>query len=483
MAIYTQRDVKIINKKRFEPADLENMSSYDEFLYSKSSQVKAYHDSAIFYIGKGNNFNDVPYGIIRSNLSKSPFKLTYKGLNVYMDYGMLSVYGRQVEIIPSTILNLNNELEEDISTEPNKILIDDFRAETAYENLYVNVFIEVNLNDMTNQFARIYLSKRGGNYLQPSELTRYQNNLYKYDNGIYRVPLVHFQYHPKNSQTPFDDFGYDAPIFDDESRSIVNNVRGTDLINGQKVQGELFNEKEFLGKANNKASLDIYNRQSASNKTDENRKNAIGYSFAKEAERFGVDKSNDYVSIDSFLLSKKISLPFFGSIFYGGTINLPIPIDTTHVVRGYLFFKNFELYATAAVRYGQQGVPEASLSPETSVAVSNDFNNIVPFSFENGKATLFVYGKNFLFDINSGDRYYHVSKAELGVKQFSSREYEPKIQYSKIVISSDKIVSELKDGGENWQEPYYINYVYAKPLTNIDVYGTCEMVILYRDKK
>ena len=375
--IYTQFNVRIVNR----PVTKDEEGN----LINKSIQVKAYHDCALFHVGKGLNFDNKPYGIITSNLSSEPFKLSRINLKVYLTPGMISCYGRQIEV-------LSND-------DGSKIELGDFRTETAYDPLYANVFLEVNLNDSTNQLARIYVTKRGGDYIQPSELVRRQNDLHKLDNGIYWVPLVHFQYHPLNSETPFDDFGYDIDIFNDETRGITTNLRPTDTINSYKIN-ELFNDKQFLGTASNRSQLTIYNNLPSNKKdTEESAKLCSGYSYAKVARKFGIGELA--VEVNENLIPLITAHATDGADRYGGIIGwnmfissdagteehvVDFRVEEEQIVTALFAFRKQRFKPTITFTHNMQVI----MYPVTLTPIMG-IKNLTSISWKNGKCTICLY--------------------------------------------------------------------------------------------
>lgn len=234
----------------------------------EAGKVSAYIDSALFYVGKGPDTKKRPYGIIDDG-NEEPFKLTFddSGLTVSIGPGMCHIYGRQVEL---------DESQE----------IYDFHSTAQSRDIYCNVYMEVNLADLTDQRARIVMVMSGAGF-EP-ETNQSQDDLFKRKNGVFRAPINHFVYHP-NSNQPFTDYGYDMEKLDKESRYATDTLRAEDKIDGSTVSSitETFSDGsktklKFTLPAHNSSALAEYEKETAKNT------NSPGYSVADETEAIGV---------------------------------------------------------------------------------------------------------------------------------------------------------------------------------------------------
>ena len=119
-------------------------------LSKETGEISAYHDSALFFTLKGNSVDHgqeglpaEPYGIVKSKYS-NPFSLVFDEdeLTVSINPGILHVYGRQVE------------LTEQVEAY-------DFHSTVESQLMYCTIYVEVSLEDMTMQIARLKIDIAG----------------------------------------------------------------------------------------------------------------------------------------------------------------------------------------------------------------------------------------------------------------------------------------------------------------------------------
>ena len=227
----------------------------------KDEHITAYQDTMIFHAKQGEYDFNIPYGIIKCSKYSDPFGLTFEGLKVKIKPGILSCYGREVEI---------NSTQEVI----------DMSSSVDAQIHYVNVYIEINLEDITNETATIRTHITGANYEAITSV--YRDNLYKLSHGIFLVPIAHFQYNPQAS-SPFSDYAKYIEEYNSESVTSTQNIREEDSINN-KAFSSLFtleDNKVKANKASNEEAIEIYNAKGTYKTTDPY------YTVAKETGKIG----------------------------------------------------------------------------------------------------------------------------------------------------------------------------------------------------
>lgn len=249
----------------------------------QGGKVSSYVDSSLFWMGKGPDTKKRPYGIINDG-TNNPFKLTFDSskLTVAIGPGTCHIYGRQVEL---------DEAQE----------LYDFHSTAESRNIYCNVYMEVNLSDLTDQRARIVLVMSGAGF-EP-ETNQSQDNLSTRKNGVFRAPINHFVYSP-NSSSPFTDYGFDMETLDDESRYGTDTLNSTDKINGKPVNdiSEIFDgdKLKFTIPAHNARSLSEYEKETSKSEK------SPGYSIADETEALGL--GGNAIEIDGTELSNLLTV-------------------------------------------------------------------------------------------------------------------------------------------------------------------------------
>lgn len=237
----------------------------------KDGEVSAYHDSALFFTIKGSSVDTKqeglplePYGIIPSKYA-NPFSLSFDEdeLTVSINPGILHVYGRQVE------------LTEQVEAY-------DFHSTVESQLMYCTIYIEISLEDMTLQVARLKIDIAGAGYKNfDANMTR--DNLYALDHGVFQAPIARFKYSP-SAATHFSDEEIIMPTLDGETRESVLNIRQTDKINGValNVLAEVYaDEFKKWQKASNEDALAQYEAIPNHNE------NTGGYSLAKGTQKLG----------------------------------------------------------------------------------------------------------------------------------------------------------------------------------------------------
>ena len=192
-------------------------------LTKNETQIRAYHDTVIYYSKMGNDNSDNPFSILKSEY-ENPLAITTDNstLKIYVNPGMLICYGRQIEI-----------------TE--KIEVYDFlKSETTQGKKYVTIYLEINLEDVVNETVAFRVHVNTLAYENIKNV--YRDNLYRASHGIYLIPIGHLTFTP-SSANPFADIGLyiqeaeintkkDTELIDDNT--MLNGKRLGDLCNGSK---------------------------------------------------------------------------------------------------------------------------------------------------------------------------------------------------------------------------------------------------------
>lgn len=306
------------------------------FINQKGVKVLAYPDTVIFYNGKGNGKIEsqdkinpsseiAPFGLIRTGEAQ-PLQVEFDSTNlvVYLNPGMLSVYGRQVQL-------------------KEKIKVHDFHQDSLASDNYCTLYAEVNLSDILNQTVRVVLTSSANGYEYDYGVNGInRDNLYKYNNGIYRVPIAQFKFRPMDSN-PFSDLKYLIQEFGMSSRESTANLGSDATIAGRKIIGDLAklelhpyqDDLRFLIKASNRDALKSYENEK------EHNKNSAGYSWAKESRSFGGVRIGSDLS--NLITIKRVKLSDIYSGFATKSMNgkrTYCGIDWNHLKTIRLWFTN-----------------------------------------------------------------------------------------------------------------------------------------------
>lgn len=303
----------------------------------KGTKVLAYSDTVIFYNGKGNgkiesqdkidpSSEKAPFGLIKTG-NTQPFQVEFDSTNlvVYLNPGMLSVYGRQVQL-------------------KEKIKVHDFHQDSLASDNYCTLYIEINLSDILNQTVRIVLTSSANDYEYDYGVNgSNRDNLYKYNNGIYRVPIAQFKFRPMDSN-PFSDLKYLIQDFDMSARESVINLSDNSSITGKKVVNEVFTKENINGKASlrfngiadNKKALEAYENEKS------HTKNSAGYSWARQSLGFGGIKINS--SLSNLITIERVKL----SDIYSGFATKSMNGKRTYCGIDWAHLKKIRLWFTSA---------------------------------------------------------------------------------------------------------------------------------------
>ena len=336
------------------------------FINQKGKKVLAYPDTVIIYNGKGNGKivsidkidfkSDIaPFGLIKTG-STQPFKVEFDSAKpiVYLNPGMLSVYGRQVQL-------------------KEKIKVHDFSRDSLANDNYCTLYIEINLSDILNQTTRIVLTSSANNYEYNYGVnSTNKDNLYKYNNGVYRVPIAQFKFKPIDN--PFSDLKYLIQDFDMGARESDINLSDNSSITGKKVVNEVFTKENINGKASlrfngiadNKKALEAYENEKS------HTKNSASYSWARQSLGFGGIKINS--SLSNLITIKRVKLSDIYSGFATKSMNgtrVYCGIDWNHLKTIRLWFTNNN--AKAKVSYQAKEVASFGGIIYSSYDASMDF--------------------------------------------------------------------------------------------------------------
>ena len=214
--------------------------------------------------------------------------------------------------------------------------------------------LKINLSDILNQTARVVLTSSANGYEYDYGVNGInRDNLYKYNNGIYRVPIAQFKFRPMDSN-PFSDLKYLIQSFDMSARESTRNLKEDSAITGRKVLGDLFVKEKihymeslrFNGIASNREALKSYENEKVHNKY------SAGYSWAKESRSFGgVRIGSDLSNLITIKRQKILNLQ---SSFATGSMipkSVYCAIDWNHLVGIRLFFDSSAAKAKAKVGY------------------------------------------------------------------------------------------------------------------------------------
>ena len=281
----------------------------------KDENIIAYYDTIIFHAKQGDLDFNLPYGIIKCSKYSDPFGLIFgQDLKVKMKPGILNCYGRQVEIDSEVdVVDMSDTIDAQVH--------------------YVNVYIEINLEDRTDERAIIRVHTTGANYESINSV--YRDDLYKLNHGIFLVPIAHFQYNPLNS-SPFSDYGKYLKEFESESVLSINEIREEDSINN-KAFASLFTKEGNKVKANKSSNVEavkLYNQNGNYSK------NAPYYTVAKETSKIGgitiESAAFNLLTANRTILLNMVSSTVFNKDF---TMTKTFTFDHTYNKKIRIFFK------------------------------------------------------------------------------------------------------------------------------------------------
>lgn len=340
----------------------------------KGIEVTAYLDSALYHngLGGGNEVIQsatrlVPYGILPSRYT-NPFALVFDSVEKTAEIkpGVMVIYGRQIELTQQT-------------------LVYDFHSTSESVQIYCTVFMNLNLEDFTNETASILIEMNGANY-KDFKKNMSQDNVYKKRHGIYQAPIARFIYTPATGE--FSDYTLTLPIFQEGTRRTTNYLSLESKLNGVKlgILGEIRNlssliegktHKTFMWNAasNVDALIDYKSRAERENLWG---KSQVHYSLAKEAEAFG--DAGHSVAIDQYLsgiitaIRDNVYKPdsSFGT---NTTIEKEITYDSNHIRKVLVYFDGNPCVGSVVMQYSSTGGYKWSDSVYPQKPVS-DYPNI-----------------------------------------------------------------------------------------------------------
>lgn len=303
----------------------------------KGIEVTAYLDSALYHngLGGGNEVIQsatrlVPYGIL-PNRYTNPFALVFDSVEKTAEIkpGVMVIYGRQIELTQQT-------------------LVYDFHSTSESVQIYCTVFMNLNLEDFTNETASILIVMNGAGY-KDFKQDMLQDNVYKKRHGVYQAPIARFIYTPATGE--FSDYTATLPVLQEGTRRTANYLSLESKLNGVKLGtlGGLGNQTSLIennihysfiwNKASNVDALADYNLRAA-------RENLWGkkqahYSLAKEAVAFGT--AGYSVAIDQYLTGIATAVrdePYTPNNRFGteDTIKTFIKYDATKIKKVLIYF-------------------------------------------------------------------------------------------------------------------------------------------------
>ena len=289
----------------------------------KTEQVKAYHDTVIFHARLGDYDTNEPYGIIKSQY-ENPFALTFSGTKIFINPGILSCYGREIEI-------------------DEKMEVIDLSSYSENRTYFVNVYIEINLEDITNESATFRVHITGANFEPITSV--YRDNLYGLAHGIYLVPIGRVEYNPSRNPIFQNSASY-LHQYDDECVNSIEYLNIQDSIGNVPIYNlahldsiGLVSFLKFL-KADNTEALSIYKSNGYRGEYDP------FYSVAEETRKIGNATSTDgdvpfctAHRVDLFSLSSSCFAPT-----YSKSIKFNFNSENAALIRIFLEGRGAKLY-------------------------------------------------------------------------------------------------------------------------------------------
>ena len=177
----------------------------------------------MFYMGKGNNIEGKPYGIIPTS-EDDPLGLTFDetNLTIYVNPGQVYCYGRQCVVSEKTqVFDMHGILDG---------------------KCYATLYLRIDLSDIVDQFCTFSLVYGTEAYVD-FDLEMKHSNLYKRGNGVYDVPIARFVYTAEAVDGKhFSNYEKIIPVLDEQARAVVDSplaigkTSTNDMFSGEKTE-------------------------------------------------------------------------------------------------------------------------------------------------------------------------------------------------------------------------------------------------------
>lgn len=177
----------------------------------------------MFYMGKGNNIEGKPYGIIPTSEEDS-LGLTFDetNLTIYVNPGQVYCYGRQCVVSEKTqVFDMHGIVDG---------------------KCYVTLYLRIDLSDIVDQFCTFSIVYGTEAYVD-FDLEMKHSNLYRRTNGVYDVPIAKFVYTAEAVDGKhFSNYEKTIPVLDEQARAAVvsplaiGKTSTNDMFSGEKTE-------------------------------------------------------------------------------------------------------------------------------------------------------------------------------------------------------------------------------------------------------
>lgn len=183
----------------------------------KTGRLFAKAHCMMFYMGKGNNIDGKPYGIIPTS-EEDPLGLTFDetNLTIYVNPGQAYCYGRQCIVSEKTqVFDMHGILDG---------------------KCYATLYLRIDLSDIVDQFCTFSIVYGTEAYVD-FDLEMKHSNLYRRSNGVYDVPIARFVYTAEAiGGKHFSNYEKIIPVLDEQARAVVDSP----LAIGKTPTNEMF---------------------------------------------------------------------------------------------------------------------------------------------------------------------------------------------------------------------------------------------------
>mgnify|MGYP007106418846 FL=1 len=177
----------------------------------------------MFYMGKGNNIEGKPYGIIPTS-EEDPLGLTFDetNLTIYVNPGQAYCYGRQCVVSEKTqVFDMHGIVDG---------------------KCYVTLYLRIDLSDIVDQFCTFSIVYGTEAYVD-FDLEMKHSNLYKRTSGVYDVPIAKFVYTAEAVDGKhFSNYEKTIPVLDEQARAVadsplaIGKTSTNDMFSGEKTE-------------------------------------------------------------------------------------------------------------------------------------------------------------------------------------------------------------------------------------------------------